>query len=104
RLVVGRQPAWPRHAVDQDRLRLLHERHGPRRGAALPLRPAHAAGLEGVPAGVTGGRGPGGGLARLFPGGGVRIVAAMALLALGLSACETSSNIGGVADYDALSK
>ena len=34
----------------------------------------------------------------------MRIVAAMALLALGLSACETSSNIGGVADYDALSK
>jgi hypothetical protein len=34
----------------------------------------------------------------------MRLAAAMAILALGLSACETSSNIGGVADYDALSK
>ena len=34
----------------QGELPVLHDRHGEGHGAALPLRPAHAPGLEGLPA------------------------------------------------------
>jgi len=61
----GGQPLRLHVAVSEGAVRLLHERHGPLHRAALPLRPADAPGLEGVPADLTGRRGPGGRLAGL---------------------------------------
>jgi formate hydrogenlyase subunit 4 len=59
---------WP-GVLRQDHLLLLHDRHGQGHRASLPLRPADAPGLEGLPADLAGAGDAGRRLARLRTGG-----------------------------------
>jgi hypothetical protein len=65
----------------QDRLLVLHDRHGQGHRASLPLRPTDAPGLEGLPADVAGAGDAGRGLARVRTAG----VIAATHIALGLT-------------------